>query len=153
MSRLWQPRETRLLSEWVAKNYPEDKVMFRVRLGRPPAWAEASIAEGAPPEIYKIYQRWADAIIIREKELILIEAKIRPIPGVVSEINLYAQLIPKTPELAEFMDRPIRKLILMAVWDPEITELASVDNIKVEIYNPSWVIEYLKEHRKYKGKH
>lgn len=153
MSRLWQPRETRLLSEWVAKKYPEDRVMYRVRVGRPPSWALVSIAEGAPPEIYKIYQRWADAIIIREKELILIEAKVRPIPGVVSEINLYAQLIPKTPELAEFMDRPIRKVILMAVQDPEITELAAVDNIEVHIYTPPWVIEYLKEHRKYKGKH
>lgn len=153
MSRLWQPRETRLLSEWVAKKYPEDKVMFRVRLGRPPAWAAASIAAGTPPEIYKIYQRWADAIIIREKELILIEAKIRPIPGVVSEINLYAQLIPKTPDLAEFMDRPIRKVILLAVRDPEITELASVDNIEVEIFTPDWVNEYLKERRKYKDRY
>jgi len=153
MSKLWQPRETRLLSEWVAKKYPDDRVMFRVRLGRPPSWAAKSIAEGAPPEMYKIYQRWADAIIIREKELILIEAKIRPIPGVVSEINLYYQLIPKTPEFAEFMNRPIRKIILLAMRDPEIIELAAMDDIEVVIYTPDWVIEYLKEHRKYSGRH
>lgn len=153
MSKLWQPRETRLLSEWVNKHYPDDRVMFRVRLGRPPNWAEKSIAEGAPANMYKIYQRWADAIIIREKELILIEAKIRPIPGVVSEINLYAQLIPKTPEFDEFTDRPIRKLILLAMRDPEIIELAAADGIEVQIYTPAWVIEYLKEHRKYKERY
>ena len=153
MSRLWQPRETRLLSEWVAKNYPNDRAMYRVRLGRPPSWAAPSIAEGAPPEIYKIYQRWADAIIIREKELILVEAKIRPAPGVISQINLYAQLLPKTAEMAQFMDRPIRKIILMAMRDPEVEELAAVDGIEIQIYSPDWVNDYLKEIRKYRERY
>lgn len=153
MSRLWQPRETRLLSEWVAKNYPDDRVMFRVRLGRPPPWATASIARGAPPKIYKIYQRWADAIIIRIKELILIEAKIKPDPGVISQINLYAQLIPKTEELSEYGDLPVRKVILMAMRDTEIEELAAADNIDIQVYTPTWVTEYLKEIKKYRERH
>lgn len=153
MSRLWQPRETRLLSEWVAKNYPKDRVMFRVRLGRPPTWAMAAIAKGAPPEIYKIYQRWADAIIIRKKELILIEAKIKPDPGVISQINLYAQLIPKTEDLLDFKDLPIRKVILMAMRDLEIEELASDQEIEVIIYSPPWVTAYLKEIKKYRERY
>lgn len=153
MSRLWQPRETRLLSEWIVKTFPNDKVIYRVRLGQPPGWAKTSIDGGAPPEIYKIYQRWADAIIITPKELILIEAKIKPDPGVISQINLYEQLLPKTPELQEFMDLPTRKVLLMAQRDLDVEELARTQDIEIQYYSPPWVTDYLKEIHRYRERY
>ena len=153
MSRLWQPRETRLLSEWVAENFPEDRVMYRVRLGEYPEWAKTAIAKGAPREIYKIYQRWADAIVLREKELIIIEAKIRPDPGVISQIKLYEQLLPKTEAFADFRDYPIRLIVLMAMRDLEVEEMAEGLGIEVHIYTPPWVIAYLKEIKKYRERY
>ena len=153
MSRLWQPRETRLLSEWVSKTYPDDEVRYRVRLGELPPWAKKSIEEGAPAAIYKVYQRWADAIIIREKEIIIIEAKIIPEPGVISQIKLYAQLLPKTPEFSNFRERPTRLIILLAMRDPEIELLATSEGIEIVVFSPDWVTDYLKEIRKYKERY
>ena len=150
MTRLWQPRETRLLSEWVSKNYSDSRVFYRVRLGSYPSWAQKAINNGAPAAIYKIYQRWADAIVITDKELILIEAKIKADPGVISQINLYEQLLPKTESFQQFRDLPIRKLILMAQSDPEVELLAQRENITVKIFSPPWVTDYLKEIRKYR---
>jgi len=150
MTRLWQPRETRLLSEWVSKNYSDSRVFYRVRLGSYPSWAINSINKGAPAAIYKVYQRWADAIVITDKELILIEAKIKADPGVISQINLYEQLLPKTESFQQFRDLPIRKLILMAQSDPEVELLAQRENITVKIFSPPWVTDYLKEIRKYR---
>ena len=150
MTRLWQPRETRLLSEWVSKNYSDSRVFYRVRLGSYPSWAQKAINKGAPAAIYKVYQRWADAIVITDKELILIEAKIKADPGVISQINLYEQLLPKTESFQQFRDLPIRKLILMAQSDPEVELLAQRENITVKIFSPPWVTDYLKEIRKYR---
>lgn len=126
--------------------------MFRVRLGQYPTWAKNAIEEGVPVEIYKIYQRWADAIVIRDLEVIIIEAKIKPEPGVISQINLYAQLFPKTPQFSSLVHLPIRKVILMAMKDQEIEELALDAGIEIEYYSPPWVTEYLKEIHKYRGR-
>ena len=150
MPRLWQPRESRLLAEWIREFYPNDRVKYRVRLGPYPYWAKPSIETGVSPEIYKIYQRWADAIIIRPNEIIIIEAKIKPDPGVISQINLYALLLPKTPELSEYKDRPIRKIVLLALRDVEVEELAERENIEIQYYAPNWVNDYLKEQRRYR---
>jgi len=106
-----------------------------VRLGSYPSWAINSINKGAPAAIYKVYQRWADAIVITDKELILIEAKIKADPGVISQINLYEQLLPKTESFQQFRDLPIRKLILMAQSDPEVELLAQRENITVKIFS------------------
>ena len=153
MPRLWQPRETRLLSEWVASNYPEDRVIYRVRLGAYPDWAKTAISKGAPADIYKIYQRWADAIVIRDREIIIIEAKIKPDPGVISQILLYKKLLPKTPEFFEFKERPIHLIILMAVRDPEVEDMARDQGIEIAVYTPDWVIQYLREIKKYRERY
>lgn len=153
MTRLWQPRESRLLSEWIQKTYPENKVMYRVRLGPYPGWAQKMIEEGVPSELYKIYQRWADAIIILQNEVILVEAKIKANPSVIGQIILYATLLPKTPELSSIKDMPIRKLILTALRDPDVEELAKTFGIEIAVYAPTWVIDYLKELRKYRERY
>jgi len=150
MTRLWQPRESRLLAEYLAQKYPKDTVMYRVRLGQTPAWAASSISEGVPAEIYKAYQRWADAIIITQTHLILMEAKIKPEPGVISQILLYDQLIPKTYALDQYKKLQRSNILLIAQHDPEVEELARKNNITVEYFNPAWVTDYLIEIRKYR---
>lgn len=150
MTRLWQPRETRLLSEWVSQTFTEDTVMYRVRLGGPPAWAQASIENGAPAGIYTVYQRWADAIIIRKTDLIIIEAKIRLEPGVISQIKLYERLLPKTAAFYKFRELPIRLIILAAMRDPEVEAMAASEGIEVVVFSPDWVVDYLKEIKRYR---
>lgn len=124
--------------------------MYRVRLGMPPTWAIPSIKDGVPAEIYMIYQRWADAIVIRATDIIIIEGKIRLGPGVISQIKLYEQLLPKTPRFFEFKELPIRLIILTAMRDPEVEALAASEGIEVVVFSPDWVIDYLKEIKRYR---
>lgn len=150
MTRLWQPRESRLLAEYLAQKYPKDTVMYRVRLGQLPAWAASSISEGVPADIYKVYQRWADAIVITKTHLILMEAKIKPDPGVISQIMLYNQLIPKTEALQQHRSLKRLNVLLIAQRDSEVEELARNNNITIEYFSPTWVKDYLIEIRKYR---
>lgn len=152
MTRLWQPRESRLLAEYLASKYKNETVMYRVRLGQPPIWATPSIQGGAPDNIYKVYQRWADAIVITKTTLILIEAKIKPDPGVISQILLYDQLIPKTDTLQQYGKLRRENILLIAQHDSEVEDLARSHKITIEYFSPTWVIDYLKEIGKYSGR-
>ena len=91
-----------------------------------------------------VFRRWADALVILPDRLLLIEGKILPQPGVISQLKLYAELIPKTPELAEHKHKPIEMVLVCAIEDPLISELARREGITVRIFHPAWVDEYMK---------
>jgi len=142
--RQWQPRELKMLSEYLTQEFPETPYKTRVRLGRPQPRAggkytrEELLAVG-------VFRRWADALIfLPTNELLLIEAKIRPEPGTVSQIMLYERLIPHTPELLKYSSWNIRKRIVYAIPDPATFMLAREQNIEVVEFRPKWIDEYVK---------
>ena len=76
--------------------------------------------------------------------LILIEGKILPQPGVISQLKLYEELIPKTPELFEHRGKPIEKVLVCAIEDRLISELARREGVRVQIFHPAWIDEYMR---------
>jgi len=91
-----------------------------------------------------VFNRWADAIVIMPDRIVLIEGKILPQLGVISQLNAYARLLPKTPYLAEHKDKPIEKVLVCAIHDPMVAQLAREEGIRVVIYRPLWITAYLK---------
>lgn len=143
--RDWQPRETRLVSEFVARFYPYCESRTHVHLGSTPPRLKGKFISEETARLVGVFRRWADAIVFMPNRLILIEGKILPVPGVISQLKLYEELIPKTPELSEYRELPIEKLIVCAIEDPVITELARREGILVTIFRPSWINEYMKK--------
>jgi hypothetical protein len=97
-------------------------------------------------------RRWADAIIVTPTELIILEGKIIAAPGSIAQLQLYLDLVAKTPELVPFLDRTPRGVLLVAVEDPATTALAGRWGIRVVVYRPPWIDDYLalmraREHR------
>ncbi|MCW3990623.1 MAG: hypothetical protein NWE88_11185, partial [Candidatus Bathyarchaeota archaeon] len=72
--RAWQPREMQMVAEWLAKNFPGDPYMTRVRLGTPRS--STPRADMTPEELAMVgvWRRWADAIVILRDRILLIEA-------------------------------------------------------------------------------
>lgn len=89
------------------------------------------------------WRRWADAIILEEDHVTLIEAAIRPNPGKIGQLELYKMLMPHTPELAPWRDLPIEMVLLYAIEDPATNLLARSKGIKCIEYKPSWLPAYL----------
>lgn len=141
--RKWQPREMKLVSEYLAQNYPKYECRTRVRLGSYPAALKPELLTGGDRRALGVWRRWADAIVIMPDRLILIEAAIRPNPGDISQLELYERLVPMTPELAEYKDLPIDKVLLFALKDPAMELMARERNIRVVYYHPDWIDEYL----------
>jgi len=142
--RDWQPREQRLVSEFVARFYADHESRTHVHLGSTPPRLKGQFATDADARLVGVFRRWADALVFMPDKLILIEGKILPQPGVISQLKLYEELIPKTPELAEHAGKPVEKVLVCAIEDLLISELARREGVRVHIFIPAWIEEYLK---------
>jgi len=136
-------RERRLLSEYLARNYPQARVVLNQRLGAYPLSAAAPLPPNVPQSALSSYRRYADALVIEPDALTLIEAKIIMSPDAVAGLELYSRLLPNTPELAPYLHLPLRKVIVTAVADPYLSQMASEQGISVVTYTPSWVFQDL----------
>jgi len=115
----------------------------RVRVGQIPAELDTDGLEEAEIRMLGVWRRWVDLLIVDPPYLRVVEAAMIPDPGDVSQLELYLYLIPKTPDLEEFVDlRPVG-LLVYAVDDPTIRRLASDRGYAVEIYQPAWLGQYL----------
>jgi len=132
-----------MVNEWLAKTQSGKKTMTRVRLGSPKSAIPR--ADLAPEEAAMIgsWRRWADAIILEEDRVTLIEAAIRPNPGKISQLELYKMLMPVTPELRAWKGLPIDMILLYAIEDPATIYLARSKGIKCIEYKPTWLPAYL----------
>lgn len=133
-----------MLAEFIRERYPDRRHMTRVRLGRSPS--QLIRPDMAPEEVRMIgvWRRWADAIVFDGRKLILIEAAIRPDPGYISKLELYADLIPETPELMQYAGWPVVKLLVYAIEDPAVLKLAKRHGVRTAKYVPSWMPSYLR---------
>ena len=135
----YELREDRLLSEFLARFFPTDRVITRVRLGSPPIPPGVLDLSAQELKLLKRFSRWADALIIRPTELILVEAEVLPSPGIVSTLQLYGRLLRQDTDFNEWSNLPLRLMLVWAFEDPVLARLAREQNIEVRIFQPAWV--------------
>jgi len=126
--------ESNLVADYAAEHYPNALRWRRVQVGAIPA--------GKDPKMYGHLRRWADLVVYDGKEVIIIEAKMKPAPGAISQLLLYMQLFPKTPEFSLYKQKPLRGVVLTTMEDIEVRSLAEAQGLDYEIYSPSWVRNY-----------
>lgn len=133
-----------MVTEFLSRMYPNDRWITRVKLG---AMSESEFNEELSPEELRaigVWRRWADAVVIKEGELHLIEVAIRSDPGDISKLLLYKMLIPVTPELRRFKHLPIVPILVYAIEDPATITLARRSGIRCIAYAPDWLPDYLR---------
>jgi len=126
--------ESRLVFDYVSERYPNALQWRRVQVG--------AIPKGKDPRMYGHLRRWADLIVYDGTEVVILEAKMKPAPGAISQLMLYLQLFPKTPEFSLYVDKPLRGVILTTMEDIEVRALAEAQGLDYEIYAPEWVRDY-----------
>ena len=141
--RAWQPREMQMITEWLAKTQAGKRWMTRVRLGSPRP--EVPRPDMSPEELAMIgsWRRWADAIILENTKVTIVEAAIRPEPGDISKLQLYARLFPHTPEFEAWHALPVEMILLYAIEDPTVIFLAREAKIRCIEYKPTWLPSYM----------
>lgn len=141
--RKWQAREMKMVAEYLAKNYGRYETRTRVRVGSYPKALDHPDLKDGERRALGVWRRWADAIVIMPTKLVLIEAKIRPGPEAIAQLKLYKHLLPLTPELQDHKAKTIELVLLFALEDPVVEQLAKAEGIRVVYFKPRWVDEYL----------
>ena len=141
--RRWQPREMQMLSEWLAKTQSGKRWMTRVRLGSPRSEVPLPTMSIEERSMIGVWRRWADAIILEDNKVTIVESAIRPQPGKISQLELYKMLFPLTPELEPWNKLEIDMILLYAIEDPATIALARQKGIRCIEYKPLWLDSYL----------
>ena len=141
--------EMRMVAEYLRDNYPDDVVFMRLRLGTlEPDGGGQDLTE-EERRMLGVFRRWADAVVVTPREVVLVEVSIRSDTGDPSKLVIYGRLARHTPELAEYLTRPLVLELVVAVEDPVVTQLAKELGIRTRVYRPPWLPEYLAQlHRR-----
>ncbi len=126
-------KETHMLNAWLWEKHREDLQWRRVRLGVLPTKALA--------RMYITILRWADAVVVKDGTVFIVEAKLRAGPGAIGQLEFYEMLFPNTLEFSQYKNYPIKLLLLSSVMDLNMAELASKKDILFEVFTEEQVNE------------
>lgn len=151
-SEKWAPRETAYMAEWAKKEFPNDVVEMRARLGRAPESLENEMGPDAANRRFRPFMRWADGVVLRADQVVIIEAKLRGDPAAVAQLKYYADLFGKTFAYREHWPKP-RRLVLLTPWeDPDLEDYAQRQGVEVIHWVPPWLDAYLEHRKNYNSK-
>lgn len=140
-----QQRERRYVVEFVQGHYPERiQVFYNMRLGPGPVELRRRYPD-EPESAFKSWLKYADAVVVLARSLILVEAKIRRPIDAMGQLIHYKTLIAETPELAPWRDKPVELVLVTPREDMDLISTATGQGVNVMIYSPPWVLDYLKE--------
>jgi hypothetical protein len=141
--RRYRTWEQQFLGEWMARYRPDARVLTHVRLGPIRPATQGVQFSALEMQALGLWRRWADALVILPDRLELVEAKILQSPAQNAQLELYAHLLPDTPELVEFRGRRLDKVALVALEDPAATFQARKAGIQVIVWRPPWMDEWM----------
>ena len=130
-------REKRLVNEWLTLYHRGNLQWKNVRLGAHATAGEARMEMVTLP--------YADAVYIEDDEVYIVEAKIKPTPGVISQLKYYMKLFPGTPEYSQYEDATVHGVVLVAVHNKDVADMAEDEGLLYVLFTPSWATEYLAE--------
>jgi hypothetical protein len=140
-----EQRQTRLIAEWMMQQYPRGGYTLNARLG--PALdglvesigLERALQESAP------WRPRVDALAVEAGLVVLVEAEIRQVRNAVGNLLVYRNLVATTPELREHWGKPVEMVLLTPWTNSTIDAMARTAGVRMEVYNPPWIADYVAE--------
>lgn len=134
---------TRLLHEWSKLQPWLLPPIYELRLGPTPLTTPGTVLTPALERQLSVFNRYSDLVGPMPTELLVVEAKMVADPGAQSQLQHYLDLVrvSKLPTAWPYL--PIQGVLLWAVDDPIIHQRAVAAGIRIEIFTPPWVADYL----------
>jgi hypothetical protein len=132
-----------LLREWAALRYPGVPLIEQLRLGPTSSSLNGQTVSPAMERMLAVYNWYADGVLVLDDQVLCIEAKLRATPTALSQVEFYLQQMIRTADLQKYMNRPFVPVVLWAVDDQAVSNFARGRGIRVEVYTPPWIEEYL----------
>ncbi len=141
MARKSRQVETRMLSEYLFKNYAKFSYIMDVPLGVVDEGIMASQGYQQAINMARPFRPRADAIVILPRYLLIVEAKVWNTVNGLAKLPLYKSLVTVTPELKQYMPREILMELVVGAAPSNLHIMADAHGIRLKIYNPSWLQE------------
>jgi len=144
--------EPRWVSEYVVMTYPPHIHRFGVPLGPIPDELTKAVGTAKAIRQYRPWRPEADALVIMPKRMVLLEGKVFKYMDGLSKLPFYKSLIPRTPELQEYLDREVQMVLLLPV-EIDWVRIAALDHgVDVVVWCPDWLRPIWEERDKYWSK-
>lgn len=134
---------TRLLHEWSQVQPFIEPPIYELRLGPTPLSANGFPLTPQVEAMLRVFNRYADLIGITDTEIQVVEAKIFPDPGAISQLEHYIELVHSTSLLRQYEGKTIQGVILVGLDDPWMAQRAAARGFRWVVYSPQWVGHYI----------
>lgn len=132
-----------LLSEWAATQPWDAPPIYELRLGPTPLDASGAPVSPRVANMLMRANRYADLIGPIHPYLLVVECKVVADPQAISQLQHYVNLVYASPIWSQYPGYVIQPVLLWAVDDPIVSQMAIAAGIRVVVYTPSWVANYL----------
>jgi len=148
-TKLRRELEPKWVAEYAAANYPDVEVRPRCPLGPFLEGVADQIGVDKARRVSRPWRPEVDMIILPPGKLILVEGKIFKAMDGLSKLPVYASLVPSTPELEAFKDRPIEMQLLVVRPLSWVLAAAEKSGVKVVEWAPPYIVQVWEERDKY----
>jgi hypothetical protein len=149
MARKTRQVETRMVSEYLLKNYFKFPYIIKVPLGALPDDGLKREGFALTARTLRPFRPEVDAVVLLPRHLLIIEAKVWNIVNGLAKLPMYKSLVDITPELQQYMPREVIMQIVVGWTNPNLERMAQVHNIQVRVFCPDWLKEVVEDLHKY----
>jgi hypothetical protein len=149
MARKSRQVETRMVSEYLLLQYSKFPSRTGVPLGKIDDKLMADHGYQKAIDMSRPYRPEADAIVFLPNYLLLIEAKVWNVVGGLSKLPMYRDLVPFTPELAQYKGREILMELVVGWTNDNLEIMAQGRGVAVKVYSPAWLQDVVQGMHKY----
>lgn len=141
--------ETRMVAEYLEKNYSSFPYKMGVPLGALPAELLAEHGFAKTLGMIRPYRPEVDAIVVLPRHFLLIEAKVWNIINGLAKLPIYKSLVSVTPELQKYQPRDILMQLVVG-WESQNARIMAADHgISIKVFCPDWLKEKRDSMHKY----
>lgn len=149
MARKTRQVETRMVSEYLAKEYSKFEYIISQPLGVVSEELQAELGYTKAINTVRPFRPSADAIVILPRYLVLVEAKVWSVVNGLAKLPLYKSLVPLTPELKQYMPREVLMELVVGWTNPNLEIMARGAGVTLKLYTPQWLVEVVEDMHKY----
>lgn len=149
MARKTRQVETRMVAEYLAKEYGQFPFITNVPLGKIPESLQATEGYQRALGLMRPFRPEADAIVVLPRYLVLVEAKVWNVVNGLSKLPLYKSLVPFTPELKQYLPRELLMELVVGQLNDNLELMARDAGVRLKLYNPDWLQEVVAGMNKY----
>lgn len=149
MARKSRQVETRMLSEYLLKNYGTFPFIMDIPLGRVDEALMAAQGYQQAINMSRPFRPRADAIVILPRYLVLVEAKVWNVINGLAKLPLYKTLIPFTPELKQYLPREVLMELVVGSTPANLEIMARAHDVKLVVFTPDWLKDVVDSMNKY----